>query len=254
MMNKDKFTPEKAVEVRQSLGLTQRDVAYDIREMTSGAISIDNTKLSRFERGVIQLSDKALKKLVEYYERKAVEKGHFKDEEVEAEEAVEVEAVEEETEQAEVVEQPQPKKPANVVKLEKRRKSVVDDDFGKEAIKFDKNIDPDVRQALIYAFGHINDKIDESLEYRAKKGLFGYSDDDDEKALQLVFDMAAAYNVVRTLQGRPVFPAFRPDEPVFEKGELLHVIQSSYPDYAHWLFLEGEDAEETPEEQKQGSL
>lgn len=252
MMNKDKFTPAKAVEVRQSLGLTQRDVANDIREMTSGAISIDNTKLSRFERGIIQLSDKALKKLVEYYDRKAVEKGLIEDDE--AEEVAEVESVEEETEQAEEAEQPEEKKPAKVVKLEKRGKSVVDKDFGKDAIKFDKNIDPDVRQALIYAFGHINDKIDESLEYRAKKGIFGYSDADDEKALQLVFDMAAAYNVVRTLQGRPVFPAFRSDDSPFESGQLLHVVQESYPDYVHWLFLEGEDAEEPQEEQKEGLL
>ena len=252
------ITPQKAARVRNQLGLSQREVADDIKKMTSGAISIDNTKLSRFERGLINLSDKALKKLIEYYDRKAIEKGQLEevdDEEDQLDVNVQPDNSVENEEDTEVEqEKAESEKPTKVVKLAPRKKSVVDDSFGKDAIEFDNRIDEDVRGALLAAYDAVNDKIDESLEYRAAKGFFGYSDEDDEKALQLIFDMAAAYNVVRTLQGRPVFPAFKSDEPEFEAGSLLAVLKSSYPDYVHWLFIEGEDAEEPQEEQKSGLL
>jgi len=248
-MNKDKFTPEKAVRARATLGLSQREVASDIREMTDGVIALDHTKLSRFERGLINLSDKALNKLVSYYDRKGVEKGVIDD--VELEEEVEPETDIDDIKVAEVPEPTQSK----VVQMPKRRKSVNDDGFGDSGIEFDGRLDSDAKGALLIALNEFNNDIDEALEYRAKKGFFGYSDSDDEKALELVFNMAAAYNITRTLQrGRGVLPAFQPEKLDFEDGSLLAVLKSSYPDYVKWFFRPAEDAEEQTDKERLGLL
>jgi len=252
-MNKDRnLTPDLAKKLRSQMGLSQRAVSNDLRERTNNLLKIDNTKLSRFERGEITLDNQTLDLLKKYLNDKAVEFGLIeldgeakvkspKNEGVDkAEEVEEPEKVETKSKpiilDVEPVIANKPKKAQ--AKVETTRLKQVpgkqSDLFNIEikGVMFSKALPEDEKDALMSRLTELEDQLDESLNSDLKRGFFGsVTDSSKEDAKSILFAMAGCYNIIRALKGQSIFPVGDSETDTVEKTSLLHVIA---PDWNYY--------------------
>jgi transcriptional regulator with XRE-family HTH domain len=257
-MNKNQnLTPDMAKKLRSQMGLSQRAVSMDLRERTNNLLKIDNTKLSRFERGEITLDNQTLELLKKYLNDKAAEFGLIElDDETEVKE-VKAEGVvlegelegsefeiEPELEEA-VIDKPI-KDQAKVKNTRlKQTPSETSDLFNIEikGVMFSKALGENEKDALLSRLTELEDQLDESLNSDLKRGFFGSVTDtskDDAKAI--LFAMAGCYNIIRALKGNSILPVGDSETDTVEETSLLHVLAPDWNAYTgQTKFIEHDD-------------
>jgi transcriptional regulator with XRE-family HTH domain len=249
MNKKQNLTPDVAKKLRSQMGLSQRDVASDLRARTNNLLKIDNTKLSRFERGEITLDNQTLELLKKYLSDKAEEfglvelgyKGETK--EVKAEVAVPEDELEElETE----LEEPEPELEAVVIEKPVKDQVKVKNTRLKQTsyenqdslnievkgVMFSKVLAENEKNALLSRLTDLEDQLEESLNSDLKRGFFGSVTDtskDDAKAI--LFAMAGCYNIIRALKGNSILPVGDSETDTVEENSLLHVLAPDWNAY-----------------------
>ena len=245
-MNKNQnLTPDVAKKLRSQMGLSQRAVASDLRERTNNLLKIDNTKLSRFERGEITLDNQTLELLKKYLNDKAEEFGlielNDETEDVEFEDEFEDELEDETEDELEGLEvkasfMDKPKKAQVKVEKPRIKKSPgkPSDLFNLEikGVMFSKVIGQDEKNALMSRLTELEDQLEESLNNDLKRGFFGsVTDSSKEDAKSILFAMAGCYNIIRALKGHSILPIGDSETDVVEETSLLHVIA---PDWNYY--------------------
>jgi transcriptional regulator with XRE-family HTH domain len=255
-MNKNQnLTPDMAKKLRSQMGLSQRAVSMDLRERTNNLLKIDNTKLSRFERGEITLDNQTLEILKKYLNDKAAEFGLIElDGEAEGEEAkIEVAALEDEIEGSEpeieleavVVEKPV-KDQAKVKNARLKQTPVENQDLFNietKGVMFNKSLGENEKAALLSRLVELEDQLEESLNNDLKRGFFGsVTDASKEDSKAILFAMAGCYNIIRALKGSSILPIGDSETDTVEETSLLYVLA---PDWNYYTgqtkFIDHED-------------
>jgi transcriptional regulator with XRE-family HTH domain len=251
-MNKNQnLTPDMAKKLRSQMGLSQRAVAMDLRERTNSLLKIDNTKLSRFERGEITLDNQTLELLKKYLNDKAAEFGLIElndeneGEEVKAEDVVLEDELELPELEMAVIDEPV-KDQVKVKKPRLKQTSVETSDLFNIEIKgvmFSKALAEDEKDALLSRLTELEDQLEESLNSDLKRGFFGSVTDtskDDAKAI--LFAMAGCYNIIRALKGNSILPVGDSETDTVEENSLLHVLAPDWNAYTgQTKFIEHDD-------------
>jgi transcriptional regulator with XRE-family HTH domain len=253
-MNKNQnLTPDMAKKLRSQMGLSQRAVAMDLRERTNNLLKIDNTKLSRFERGEITLDNQTLELLKKYLNDKAAEFGliELNDEtevkEVKAEGVVLEDELEDSELELEAVVVEKPVKAQVKVKNTRLKQTPVEasDLFNIEikGVMFSKALAEDEKNALLFRLGELEDQLEESLYSDLKRGFFGsVTDISKDNAKAILFAMAGCYNIIRALKGNSILPVGDSEKDTVDENSLLHVLAPDWNAYTgQTKFIEHDD-------------
>jgi len=235
------FSAEKARQARVLMGLTQKQVAEDLREKSDGLLKITNTQLSRFEKGDIALDDQTKGYLKSYLNSKLVEFNRNEETTQAAEET-----------NNNVVED----KNADAIKITKandeKAKSAADEPTKKEPkllafddlMLFDPKLSELKKDLLIQRFRALYSQLEEAIDRPVKRGWFGVSEEAFDDAKACVYTMAGLYNILRALQGKPVFPIADSPENVLGKEDILSLVQGD------WNFFTGQGPVVEPTQSK----
>lgn len=230
----NQFNYETARKARIQLGLTQKDVANDLNKESQGFLTLNNTKLSRYERGDSALDNTTQKFLKDYYEKKIEETNTYEPEQYDREPKSGSAARQDTNNFRNGDNRDFPNNADETQTIEGRVSPLVEKSEKLSAydlIRFDPKVTESAKSVLFDMFQSLVMQLEEGLEQPVKRGVFGsVSEDTAEGARSCVYAMAGLYNIIRALQGKPVLP-IKEDSEKLDEDDILSVIQESFKYY-----------------------
>ena len=211
------LTPAKVRRARTSAGLTQKQVADDLRLLSGNIIKITNTKLSRYEKGDVNLDEGTLIQLEKYLNEKTAtlndESNINSGTRLEDDDQVETGEPEQKDVNKQDIHFNSQDKNADLTSI----------------LRFDPDMNDYKREALIERFFSLSGQLDDLLESEVKRGFFGgVSEDTQGDAMACVYTMAGLFNIIRALQGNSVLPIQDDEESILDKDDILSLVQEKW--------------------------